>query len=138
MTTFRERREEGRKEIRSRVVTIYYQICPVLTKQTTRHVKTHKHRGQCDPLRGKSPKRNYFWVGPDTVLRKISKAITNMFKELKKNMMTMTENLNTEIESYKKGNQTLKVEKYNIRNEKITIWTQSRFEITEERKKTRK
>ena len=61
-----------------------------------------------------------------------------MFKELKKNMMTMTENLNTEIESYKKGNQTLKVEKYNIRNEKITIWTQSRFEITEERKKTRK
>ena len=61
-----------------------------------------------------------------------------MFKELKKNMMTMTENLNTEIESYKKGNQTLKVEKYNIRNEKITIWTKSRFEITEERKKTRK
>ena len=61
-----------------------------------------------------------------------------MFKELKKNMMTMTENLNTEIESYKKGNQTLKVEKYNIRNEKLTIWTQSRFEITEERKKTTK
>lgn len=77
-------------------------------------------------------------MGPDTVLRKISKAITNMFKELKKNMMTMTENLNTEIESYKKGNQTLKVEKYNIRNEKLTIWTQSRFEITEERKKTTK
>ena len=50
----------------------------------------------------------------------------------------MTENLNTEIESYKKGNQTLKVEKYNIRNEKLTIWTQSRFEITEERKKTTK
>ena len=77
-------------------------------------------------------------MGPDTVLRKISKAIINMFKELKKNMMTMTENLNTEIESYKKGNQTLKVEKYNIRNEKLTIWTQSRFEITEERKKTTK
>lgn len=48
---------------------------------------------------GKAVKRNYFWVGPDTVLRKISKAIINMFKELKKNMMTMTENLNTDISS---------------------------------------
>lgn len=49
--------------------------------------------------------------------------------------MTMTENLNKKIESYKKQNQTLKVEKYNIRNEKLIIWTQSRFEIAEERKK---
>lgn len=70
MTTLSWKGDWGR--IRSRVVTIYYQIF------------------QCDPYSGEEAvNRNTFWVSPDIAFSNTSKAATiNIFKGLKEIMFT--------------------------------------------------